>query len=83
MKDLVLFGGARCCFASPLSLTLLLSLFLSLSLSLSLLVRLFVRWHYAEHTRDRRGYDSALAALSPELRSSWVDREHNRGCPVL
>ena len=81
MKDLVVFGGARCCFASPLSHSPSLSL--SLSFSLSLLVRLFVRWHYAEHTRDRRGYDSALAALSPELRSSWVDREHNRGCPVL
>jgi hypothetical protein len=41
MKDLVLFGGARCCFASPLSLTLLLSLFLSLSLSLSWYASLF------------------------------------------
>ena len=56
----------------------------SLSLSLSLCsVHLFVRWHYAEVTGDRRGYESALAALSPELRSSWVDRQHNRGCLVL
>ena len=54
-----------------------------LSLFFSLLVRLFVRWHYAEHIGDRRGYDLALAAMPPELRSSWVDREHNRGCPVL
>ena len=46
-------------------------------------MHLFVRWHYAEVTGDRRGYESALAALSPELRSSWVDRQHNRGCLVL
>ena len=57
---------------------------LSSLLPLSLFsVHLFVRWHYAELTGDRRGYDSALAALSPELRSSWVGRRHNRGCPVL
>ena len=50
---------------------------------LSLVVRLFVRWHYAEVTGDRRGYDASVAKLSDELRSSWVDRRHNRGCSVL
>ena len=66
-----------------LSLFLSLSLSPSSSLSLSLLVRLFIRWHYAERTGDRGGYDLALAGLEAELRSSWVDRQHNRGCPVL
>ena len=46
-------------------------------------MRLFVRWHYAEATGDRRGYDAGLAKLSDDLRSSWVDRHHNRGCLAL
>jgi hypothetical protein len=61
----------------------LISLPLFLSLSFDVLVRLFVRWHHAEATRDRRGYVAALAALPPQLRSSWLGRRHNRGCPVL